>query len=462
MLLERSRLSVKFYLDRLRLQTAGLAAQDYPGDHPGPREWLDLVVGLLDTADAYLHSSRVSGHSRPEALSLIQDAASFTSQAYRCLGLMKGAGTDELPYSIVGPLQRWFDDLGIGNRTFFRAELLENYELRSIHDTEFAGIRNPSTSLSTAISRITWPVLRVTVPSNALGIIPHFAIVAHELGHALFREIHWDAGTQVLDWPNLRKRIATRLGQPDLHADASRLLVQSFMNWFEELTADAFAFMLTGPASFFSISDFFQLCGGGYGVSVTHPARDLRRKILFDNLSSDPNRSFLDVFEKHTHTALTDDFNSVLVSRVTDSSLIYADVKARSGDDVLAHVLAELHTFLPSTTSMIYDLVRSYLNTNAPLAIYTPAKYNDDLEVHLEPMLLAIPPIETGVKLEERQPTDFASILNVGWAVLLTKLGELKVRTDRDPFGSQKLERLHGLLLKAVELSEARRIWGSV
>jgi hypothetical protein len=43
---------------------------------------------------------------------------------------------------------------------------------------------------------------------------------------------------------------------------------------------------------------------------------------------------------------------------------------------------------------------------------------------------------------------------------LLTKLDQLKVRTTPDDLlGAEKVERLHDLLLKAVELSEARREW---
>ncbi len=94
--------------------------------------------------------------------------------------------------------------------------------------------------------------------------------------------------------------------------------------------------------------------------------------------------------------------------------------------------------------------------------IYTVDKYDKDLAAHIRPMLLAIPPIESGVKLTERQAAAFASILNVGWAVLLTKLGDLQVRVGDDPLQAERLEKLHGLLLKAVELSEARRAWESV
>jgi hypothetical protein len=54
-----------------------------------------------------------------------------------------------------------------------------------------------------------------------------------------------------------------------------------------------------------------------------------------------------------------------------------------------------------------------------------------------------------------------AGILNVGWAALLAKLGDLPdaaVPPGADPI-AQKMEKLHELLLKAVELSDARLTW---
>jgi hypothetical protein len=50
--------------------------------------------------------------------------------------------------------------------------------------------------------------------------------------------------------------------------------------------------------------------------------------------------------------------------------------------------------------------------------------------------------------------------LNVGWAALLTRLD--RMAKPKGPFVdlvSGKMEQLHELLLRAVELSEARRVW---
>jgi hypothetical protein len=296
--LDRARLSVKFYLERLRSETAQLSAQDYPSAHPGPHKWLALIDGLLDTADRYLRSSQARRRSHEAKEALIRDAAELSSWAYRCLALLKGAGLDELPYPIVGPLQAWFTGLGVRTDTLFRAELLANYELRSIDDIAYKGVRNPSHSLSTALAGIQWPILRVTVPARALGISTHFAIVAHELGHALFGRVNWNLDPIADDLDQLKSNVATRLGVAGLDANSFKFLQEIFVDWFQEIACDAFALLLTGPAFFFSLGDFFQLSLSGYGISKTHPASDLRRRLIYDKLIQGGDNSYASVFNK--------------------------------------------------------------------------------------------------------------------------------------------------------------------
>ena len=122
--------------------------------------------------------------------------------------------------------------------------------------------------------------------------------------------------------------------------------------------------------------------------------------------------------------------------------------------------MAELPEAMPAVVSTIYSEAKNYLIANSPDLIYTPDRYRTDLETHLEPMLDAIPPIEIGATLGQMNSASFTSIINVGWAALLTKLDDIRVKTpDMDMFEAHRLESLHNLLLKAVELSVARRKW---
>ncbi len=458
---DRAKLTAKFSIERLRSQVSELSSRQYPGDHPGPQQWLGLVAGLIDTGDLYLSASERAGTTDAEALKLATDAAQLATEAYNYLVLMTGADIDQLAYPIVAPLQRWFSQLHIPNSTFFRAEQVVNYELRPIAETYFTRIRDPAPTLSAAIAKVRFPMLRVTVPSKAFAIIPHLAIVGHEIGHALIQNVNWNLTSFAPEEGALKQRISQRLGRATLDRGTLDILQEVFSKWFQELASDAFGLFLTGPAMFFSGSELAQF-GRGYGLSPSHPASDLRRSILFSRLSEGGANSFAQIFEKHTGQRLTEEFNSPMLRRTPSKDQIANDAIARRITTNTAAVMAELHELIPRIVDIVYDQIRNYLTGSAPDAIYTPAQYDRDLSEHLAPMLVAVPPIETGAALDARTPTDFASILNVGWCVLLTKLSDLRIKTSgSDQFHSERLERLHSLLLKAVELSEARRSWAN-
>lgn len=455
--LEKERLSVQFCLRRLRKQTQDLSESQYPGDHPGPKTWLNLVVGLLDTADGYL-ARAATAPSHNDAVRLASDAARLATFAYTCLSLMRGANIADLEYPLVPPLQRWLDSVGLSNTSFFRAELVANYELVRFGADDFKRIRDPSPSLEAAINQINWPLLRITVPSRAFAIIPHFAIVAHEVGHALYNRIPWNMAAFANESQNVVARVQARLGVPALTPEMSKALQQVFSSWFEEFAADSFAAYLTGPAIFFSLADFSQLLAGGYGLSRTHPASDLRRKILFEYLQQG-NPSFVSVFQQHTNQLLTETFNSSLLTGTPDTDQIFNDALTVYPKE-LAAAVAELHQSMPVAVPIIYGQIEAYLKHNHPNAVYTADQYDQDLANHLIPLMAAVPPIEV-VHGREVIPAEFSTILNVGWTGLLAKLPDLGTGAAGERLGD-KMEGLHDLLLKAVELAEVRRRWESV
>lgn len=457
MSLQRARRSVKLYLDRLRSQVNILLGQQYPGDHPGPKLWLSLIVGVLDTADEYIAATTIAGTDPTEAQDRVSDSAELARLAYKSLQFIIGAGIEDLPYPIIQPLQRWFDRFGVKNTTFFHVEHRPIYELFTKDSDEFVRIRNQSPRLQSAIKKITWPLLRITVPSKELGILPYYSIVAHELGHAIYSSIPLDfsrySGKEDLVTANIYKEIS------GIHIDPSGFQKEFTASWIKELAADAVAFYITGPALFFALSEFFQHADGSYGLCDTHPPFDLRRRMLYSKLREGGDSSYASVLQKSGGVTLTEDFNSILLVTRPSKEAIYKDMKSFYNHEK-ACVLKELSEYIEEIAPSIYEQIETYLKENYPDQLYSPRQLEEDLNNHLEPMLAAIPPIEKGIALDKRTPTEFATILNVGWTVLLTKLDELRVRVeDPDTFGSQKAESLHSLLLKAVELSETRRLW---
>jgi hypothetical protein len=239
-----------------------------------------------------------------------------------------------------------------------------------------------------------------------------------------------------------------------------RTLQKIFLSWFQELASDAFALLLTGPAIFFSLCDFFQLLGNGYGLCPTHPANDLRRGAVFRQLEDSTNGiSFVKVFERHTGQKLDETFNSGILIPAPTTADIFNDARGGGADDGAAAIMSELHGSMSHLVPIIYSQARDHLIRTAPQAIYDSNQYDDDLTRHLKPMLAVIPPIESLVG-GKTVPTDFASILNVGWVTLLTKLDEFRIVTDGNGTW-ERMEALHSLLEKAVELSEVKRLWES-
>jgi len=460
--LARAQLSAKFLLERLRRNVADARKEQYPVGGDGPPKWISLVEGLRSTAEGYLRASENVALTAEVRLDLVDDAASLAVNAYELLVEMRGAHSTELPIPTVKPFQRWLDQLGLSNTAVFRAELLANYELLPFERNIFERPRDPTQYLKDAIAVTNWPVLRITVPAKAFAIVPHLAVVAHEIGHALYQKITPDR-TQLASQLTAAEQRVEQILNGSNSAIKSQF-ISILTSWLEELTADAVMFYLTGPAGFFALMDFLQLASGPNGFSKSHPASFQRRRLLFSRLTLKPagGISFADVFAKHTGQALAEDINSPVIAEPKNSSEIFSIANQMGHTHVQSVIISELYEVMPHAEQLIYDTVGKYLASNAKGELYTPDRFDQDLTNHFLPMLAAIPPIETGTVLDQCAPTAFSTILNVGWAVVLTKLSELRVKVpaNADHMVS-KMERLQGLLSKAVELAEARRTWAA-
>lgn len=470
MTIERARISTYFYLNRVRSEADDLLSKQFLANHPGPPHWLGLILGLIDTAFGYLKSSEDPGISAQKASELTEDASRVAREAYRYLQYISGSDISELPFPIVYPLQRWFDQLDINVTTFFRAEHVVNYELRPFEKRTFEGYRDKTSTLQDAIDTIDWPILRVTVPSKALGILPHFGIVAHEIGHAVYRrgqfgfgnEINWDLSSYNNEHGNFLKNIKARLPASYNDQQIHDKINAIFPAWFEELAADAIGYMLAGPAFYFALSEFFQLLSTAFGLSESHPPAKIRIKLIHSRMESEPTPNYSDILDVHAKERITETFNSFLMHDLPDKDALFNELRKNKKSELDAAVLCELCEFIQLGSDKMYEDVRAYLSKNYPDSIYTPSKFDTDLKNHLIPLINAIPPIEYGENIGGMKSCSFPTILNVGWVVLLTKLTELKVKfSDASTKDPERAESLNRLLLKAVELSEAKAIWDS-
>jgi hypothetical protein len=458
----RAQLSVRFVINRVRSNVEQAGRRQYPGNHPGPHAWLSLISGLIDTAEVYLAQSDVEDLGQETQLARIRDAAATASEAYEYLAGLEGTDLADLPFPLVPPLQRWFDQLGLKNTAIFRARLEANYELFPQAREDFERYRDPSETLKQSIGRIEWPILRVSVPAKAFSIVPHLAIVAHEIGHALVWATNWNLRAVLPDLDAAAQKLPTRL-----RADASDEMGEAFnrvlTSWIQEFAADAFMLLMTGPAGYFSLADFLQFFGSGGGYSPSHPSSYQRRKVLYQRLvQEDEGASFTQAFEEHTGIKLTEDFNSPLLTEPKSPDEIFENsvLAGRSAEESAA--IAELYPVMPKVADLLFTQAKDALISREPSLHYRPKQFSNDLNNHMAALLEAIPPIEDGEDLLTKKPLEINSILNIGWVVMLTKLDELRVRVSKGNEQAERLEKLNSLLLKGVELSEARRIWSEI
>ncbi|MEY9543200.1 hypothetical protein ABIE85_006260 [Bradyrhizobium diazoefficiens] len=462
--LKAERDAAEFFISRLQSQIVKLELRQYPGDLPGPKDWLRLCEALVETALQYLRAAEDGKASRSSKVKSLKEANRVGNNVYRLLVEMEGAGADALPYAIVAPMQRWIDELGIQNVTFFRSLSVANYELQRFNGDDYEGIRDPSPNLKTILEQQhKWPYLRITVPGKALNILPHFAIVAHEIGHILHDQKAGKFPFSKSDERNFEKRVLQQTSTNEFGEKERIFLHDVTQRWATELFADAIGIRLLGPAFFFALCAFIENIGQGQIASRTHPPARVRRKIAFKNLDHAPKYSFKKSFKKLTGVELTESINS---------SLLEGDIGSLPSHERLIRVLsgrfpaneAAILGFLPDLIETIADKVykeaERIVSETRPSLLYTSAQFESDLREHLDNLINAVPPIESGMKIGAKVPTELASILNVGWAALLTKLDGLAVREEGAEFlSAEKSEKLHSLLIKAVELSEARRKW---
>ncbi|WP_374383139.1 hypothetical protein [Dongia sp.] len=421
---------------------------------------MNYVEGIADSARLYLQESMRPGLTPDKELELITEAERLGEASYTLMQWVAGADASQIPHQIVGPFQHIVKKLGITNDIFFRSEHLPNYELGPDDSGKnYQTLTYLAPTLKKAIGEINWPILRVTVPGHAMGMLPHFAVVNHELGHAIQGRIQFDEAPFQHDLQQFGQRLGARVQKESINwsAKASSLIQAIYNRWLNEIRADAVAYALSGPSFFFAFCGFIQLSGKSYGIAPTHPPTDIRRSLIFREMSKE-NPSFLAVFKAETGMEITETINSPGVPSCPPPDQLYADIVPLFGREAAA-ICTELAPAIAVIGPAIFDAARDYIIAHCPDLLYSPTQLQVDLSTHLEALCNLIPPIESPGP-NGPEPTSLSTILNVGWAALLTRTDKISAPVGKSgDETANKLERLHELLLKATELSDARRIW---
>lgn len=290
-------------------------------------------------------------------------------------------------------------------------------------------------------------------------MLPHFAVVAHELGHAIQADVKPDFTPHKQDLADCYTRIQSRLvasGNPFGSKESLRTQ-EIFGNWTNELKADAVGYCLVGPAFFFALCGFLELALRAYGIAPTHPPSDLRRDLLMARLSSGAP-SFTDIFHRRTGSGSTSRPTVLNLPTCPASDVLFPELQSKFGL-VDAAICVELVPYARAVADTIFTATTFHLQAIAADIIYKPENLEFDLATHLDDLCDLIPPIEFAEN-QTIHAAPLSSILNVGWAALLTRIDRIPPAAGN--FGNEearRMERLHDLLLKAVELSEARILW---
>jgi hypothetical protein len=263
------------------------------------------------------------------------------------------------------------------------------------------------------------------MPGGALGTAFHVPLVAHEVGHVLISNYNEEIETQI-------NALCKNLSE-----DPKRIL----SSWIVEIIADTICGYVAGPAAFFALHEKLR---GNNTPDEEYPHNYIRTSSL---------RSFV----QNRYGAV---FTSNGVKK-TD----WKDWATRTRAELLAEAAlhngsADLSRRLIQALPQIRNIASAFARKFVPDLEYLPKQYAADLDMHLKSFLLAIPPFETDGDLRKRKPTDFASILNVGWFVAAFRLDDLRIRASAGTDGRGKLLlALDQLIMKAIELAELRRQW---
>lgn len=428
-----------------------------------------LVDGFLESASKHIGKLKNRDPESTLYKNYLNSAGDYIYFAYVFLDRLRGASAGEIYHPIVAPIIRWLKSLGMGRSILFQAENVANYEVEFFSDwfrsTNWMGLyRARSQTLTAAIEEILKSKLTVfTVPRSAFAILPNFAVIAHEIGHVFFRSISDDVIDEIKnDTEKIVKDTITKIEElkVELNDKKREFLRETLDSWTEEFAADAIAGRLAGPAAFFASSDIFQSSGLRNLQTDSHPIPSHRLSALYASLTAD-GFEFTGVIEGQEGIEFSGDFNNVRLQETFDFDETVNALRDEYDYDQSV-ILASLAETAKNLSSKVYEVVCRRLAEDFSEQIYRPEDLKRDLDEYLENLLNVIPPIEFGKPMESEKPAKFVSILNVGWIALLCRIEDFDVDVSDTPKhlrAGAKSEKLHDLLLKAVELSEAREKW---
>jgi len=323
-----------------------------------------------------------------------------------------------------------------------------------------------TTQLSISDASITFPEQLVTIGFPGLEterILVH-SLIAHELGHCLYikhgleqklltrvKPIEKELDSLVKEWaatkvgsteaketPTGQHTLSDYISQVEIRSLVTRQINSISKAWVKELTCDAIGYCLSGPAYLFASLDFLTLINPFDNDLGKHPPNRMRFLLLYKML--DEEKDFLEILDPKVKEFL-DSWKNVTRKKSVKFSSPISRLAGNAILNIYQHIIDE------ATSAVGYN------------GLYSASKNTTELQKLVKRINDHVPPNEilvNGVFNEAK----FQSILNSGWLVYLTGLGELQRELKVELWESKV--KFNELIARAIELNEVQRRWKEV
>lgn len=454
-------------LDRskaLGIELKRLRSQQYPPS--GPQRLIELAIHANerigeDLSGMLADQTVVSAIPSLEVEISLRAKTNLLAYLHLLMQCVEGAEVQRSPSTLVVPIRRLLEK-HLNDQDFefiVRASRRYNYSIRSIAQ----GIQKVFSEAGylSLLDGFCKQFFIIDCPISEKRNVPIHCMFAHEIGHALYKS---NGLANILlslisvDENELDKLLTTHALQRDTGetnvTSVDTLQIRRIEHavkvlniascWVEELSADALALCLLGPAYLFAFVYFAGPFASIDTPSDTHPPDRMRIEFMCDMLMNQK-------------TGLA--YNKVLDDTTRDyveQWKGYAGQPSDTRSTELSHYSIAIKGIEP-----VLERIKSEAKRITKGRRYNPKKFNKDVPPLFENLANGIPPNEimddwTSGKF---RTAEAEAILNAGWVYLISRDGRYAslLGIPEDPW--RVTNRLFDLVSKGLEYAEMQRRW---
>lgn len=457
-------------LDRskaLSVELKHLRSQQYPPT--GPRRLIQLAISTNEQISEELSAmltDQVAVAATPSLDLEISLRAKTSLLAYLHLLMqyVEGAEIQYAPSILVFPLRRLLRKHLRDFDFIIRASRRYNYCIWSLIE----GIQKvfSEAGYSSLLAGLPSQFFVIDCPVSETRNVPIYSVFAHEIGHTLYKRHELgdtllplisvdDSALERLITTYAMQPVEAREGETEVTAGdifqkwridhAVRFRLQMIMSqWVEELTADALALCLFGPAYFFAFVYFVGPFASMDNPSDSHPPDRMRIEFMCNMLLSQGDGL---------------GYNKVLKETTRD---YIEQWKAYASQPVATAPSAEI-THHSIATQGIRPVIREIMRETKRVTRrrrYKPRSFQRDVPLLFETLANGIPPNEIVDDWATGQPriTEAEAILNAGWVYLISRDERYAKLLDVSDQWTVT-NKLFDLVSKGLEYAEIQRRW---